>query len=125
MNKKYMYKIVANSQSYSTCNPGVVVSSPVETLGTTVKQLCSIRLNILAETEISSDLLPIETPKPLKLEEIREYEKDVNELTGCLIPVVSKFFYALRRMALCMTSSSVAPAPSFARAYLPLRLTVG
>jgi hypothetical protein len=102
----------------------MVVSSPVETFRPTVKRSSFVCLNMLAETEISSDRLPIETPRLLKFEEIRESEKEVNDLTGCLVPAVSRFFSALRLMALYITSSSVAPAPSSASAYLPLLLTM-
>jgi hypothetical protein len=71
--------------SSSSSSAMTEVSGPVETFETTVKRSSSVCLNTLAETEISSDVLPNETPRLLKLEEICESEKEVNDLDLLLL----------------------------------------
>jgi hypothetical protein len=74
----------------------------------------------LAETEISSEVHPKKTPTLPKVEEILESEKLVKDVEELFVPDASKFFAALRRIALCIISSSVTPAPSSVIAYRPL-----
>jgi hypothetical protein len=81
-----------SKMSSSSSSATKEVSDPVETFETTVKRSSSVCLNTLAETKISSDVLPNETPRLLKLDEIRESEKEIKDLEGSFIPVVSRFF---------------------------------
>jgi hypothetical protein len=65
----------------------------------------------ISETEISSGFRPKETPVLPKLEEILEFGKLIKEEEELFVPLASRFLTALRRIAFCIISSSMAPDP--------------
>jgi hypothetical protein len=64
-------------------------------------------------------------PTAFNLEEITGVDKEIKEEDLALIPLKSRFAAALRRIAFCKVSSSVAEEPSSATGCLVLRLTIG
>jgi hypothetical protein len=64
-------------------------------------------------------------PTAFNLEEITRLDNEIKEEDLELITLKSRFMAALRRIAFCIVSSSVAEEPSSATACLVLRLTLG
>jgi hypothetical protein len=87
-------------------------SAPAEAFGITLIQSYSKCLNTLAKTEISSEVRTKETPTLPNVEEILESEKLVKDVEELSVHDASRFFAALRCIALFIISSSVALAPS-------------
>jgi hypothetical protein len=64
-------------------------------------------------------------PTAFNLEEITGVDKEIKEEDLELIPMKSRFTAALRRIAFCKVSSSVAEEPSSTTECLELCLTIG
>jgi hypothetical protein len=76
---------------------------------------------MFADKLTSLTFFPSLTPTAFNLEDKTGVDKDKKEEERDVIPLKSRFIVALRRIAFCMVSSSVATEPSSATVCLVLR----